>query len=63
MNLKANKTFFKKVFWAVFCFIFANFLAALAVPALILPIENLAGRALSYEVLVRLYIIFASLLL
>ena len=63
MNLKINKTFFKNILWAVFCFIFAGFLAALAVPALIPPIESLAGRALSYEVLVRLYIIFASALL
>lgn len=63
MNLKANKTFFKNILWAVFCFIFASFLAALAVPALIPPIESLSGRALSYEVLVRLYIIFASALL
>ncbi len=61
--MKIGRMFVKKIFWAVFCFIVANFLVALAVPALIPPIESLAGRALSYEVLVRLYIIFAGALL
>ena len=56
-------SFLKKITLFLLMLVGVSFLAAWAIPSLIPLIENTAGRALSYEVLMRAYIGFGFFLI